>query len=159
MALGDLSGRRVADLYAGSGALGIEALSRGAAFVDFVDASREARLTLERNLAALALQARAHIWPLKLPGGLERLRAVMAGADLVVADPPYGGDDAVRLMEWLGRKDVLREGARVVVERHQKDDLPRTAGALVLARERRYGETVVNLYDVRTASTPEDDRP
>jgi 16S rRNA (guanine966-N2)-methyltransferase len=159
MSLGDLSGQRVVDLFAGSGALGIEALSRGARFVDFVDSGRAARDSLARNLATLGLSDRAKVWPLVLPAGLSRLAASMQAADLVLVDPPYGGEEAREVLERLGREKVLREGARLVVERHQKDELPRTTGTLVLARERRYGETVVNLYDVGTSSSPEAELP
>jgi 16S rRNA (guanine966-N2)-methyltransferase len=155
MSLGDLSGRHVVDLFAGSGALGIEALSRGAAHVDFVDSDRNAREALERNLAALEARERARIWPLTLPRGLARLAAQLRRADLVLADPPYGGADARAVLEALGRANVLQDGCRVVLERHQKDDVHGGAGALVLARERRYGETVVNFYEAGPSRPPE----
>ena len=155
MSLGDLSGRRVVDLFAGSGALGIEALSRGAIFVDFVDSDRNARETLERNLAALAAADRARIWPLTLPRGLVKLETQLKGADLVLADPPYGGSDARDVLDVLGRADVLKDGCRVVVERHQKDEVHGGAGALVLARERRYGETVLEFYEAGRPQPPE----
>ena len=155
MSLGELDSVCVVDLFAGSGALGIEALSRGASFVHFVDSDRNARETLARNLATLGAGGRAKIWPLTLPRGLSRLEEELRAADLVLADPPYGGADACAVLAALGRAGALRPGARVVVERHQKDELPQTAGALVLERERRYGETVVNLYEVRALSSPE----
>jgi 16S rRNA (guanine966-N2)-methyltransferase len=155
MSLGELDQVRVVDLFAGSGALGIEALSRGASFVHFVDSDRNARDTLARNLATLGAGERSKIWPLTLPRGLARLEEELLAADLVLADPPYGGADACAVLALLGRAGALRAGTRVVVERHQKDELPETAGALVLGRERRYGETVVNLYEVRTQSSPE----
>ena len=159
MSLGDLSGRRVVDLFSGCGALGIEALSRGAGFVDFVDSDRNARVALERNLAALEAADRAKIWPLTLPRGLARLGEALGAADLVLADPPYGGRDARQVLEALGSPGVLKPGARVVVERHQKDELPGAVGTLVLERERRYGETVVNLYGAGTISPPEAGQP
>jgi 16S rRNA (guanine966-N2)-methyltransferase len=155
MSLGELDSIHVVDLFAGSGALGIEALSRGATFVHFVDSDRNARETLARNLATLGAVERSKIWPLTLPRGLARLEDELRAARLVLVDPPYGGADACAVLAVLGRPGVLGAGARVVVERHQKDELPETAGALVLERERRYGETVVNLYDVRTSSSPE----
>jgi 16S rRNA (guanine(966)-N(2))-methyltransferase RsmD len=155
MSLGDFASILVVDLFAGSGAMGIEALSRGAGFVHFVDSDRNARETLARNLATLGAQGRSKIWPLTLPRGLARLGEELLAADLVLADPPYGGAEARAVLAELGRPGALRAGARVVVERHQKDELPETAGALVLGRERRYGETVVNLYDVGTSSSPE----
>jgi 16S rRNA (guanine966-N2)-methyltransferase len=155
MSLGELDSIQVVDLYAGSGALGIEALSRGASFVHFVDSDRNARETLARNLETLGAAGRSKIWPLTLPRGLARLEDELRVARLVLVDPPYGGAEACAVLAALGRPGVLGTGARVVVERHQKDELPETAGALVLERERRYGETVVNLYDVRTPSSPE----
>jgi 16S rRNA (guanine966-N2)-methyltransferase len=159
MSLGDLESLRVVDLFAGSGALGIEALSRGAAFVHFVDSDRNARETLARNLATLGADARSKVWPLTLPRGLSRLEEELRAADLVLADPPYGGADARAVLAVLGRTGALRPGTRVVVERHQKDELPQAEGALVLERERRYGETVVNLYDAKAPSSPEAGNP
>lgn len=158
MSLGDLAGLRVVDLYAGSGALGIEALSRGAAFADFVEPARGPREVLARNLETLGVAGRARVWPLRLPRAFARLAAPLAGADLVLADPPYGGADARAVLAALGGAGVLRPGARVVLERHQKDDVPSRAGALALVRERRYGETAVNLYEAGAESPPEADR-
>ena len=161
MSLGDLSDARVVDLFAGSGALGIEALSRGAAHVDFVDSDRSARMTLEENLASLGAQSRARVWPLGLPHGLKRLAGPLAQADLVLADPPYGGAEAREVLRALGEPGVLRSGARVVLERHQKDEVPEKAGMLSRVRERQYGETVVEVYEAqgvqRDAAGPEVD--
>ena len=148
MALEPLAGARVVDLFAGSGALGIEALSRGATRADFVDSDRAARLALETNLEALGLGDRARIWPLALPAGLGRMRGELAAADLVLVDPPYGGRMATATLAALGLDGVLKAGARVVIEHHAKDALPDPAGALRRVRERSYGETVVSTYRV-----------
>ena len=91
MALDPLDGLRVVDLYAGSGALGIEALSRGAVHADFVEADRNARRVLDANLDRLGLRDRATVWPLELPRGLGRIAPALHAADLVLLDPPYGG--------------------------------------------------------------------
>lgn len=148
MALGSLDGARVVDLFAGSGALGIEALSRGAVHVDFVESDPAARTVLSGNLASLGLEGRARVWPLPLPRGLARLGDALAGADLVLADPPYGGDPARETLRALGMPGVLAAGTRVVVEHHAKDELPEQSGELTLARARRYGETVLATYHV-----------
>jgi 16S rRNA (guanine(966)-N(2))-methyltransferase RsmD len=145
MALEPLDGVRVVDLFAGSGALGIEALSRGAAHVDFVERERAARAVLERNLQELGLTDRATLWTLELPRGLTRLGDALAHADLVLADPPYGGALARATLVTLSHAP-LGEGARIVVEHHAKDALPEREGALVRVRERRYGETVVGTW-------------
>jgi 16S rRNA (guanine966-N2)-methyltransferase len=146
MALGPLDGVRVVDLYAGSGALAIEALSRGAAWADLVDSDRRARETIERNLEDLGLRECVRVWPLRLPAGLVRLGGVLAAAGVVFADPPYGGADARAVLAGLGRDGVLAAGARVVLETHAKDVVPEHEGALVRERERKYGETVVHVY-------------
>ncbi len=151
MALEPLAGLKVVDLYAGSGALGIEALSRGAAQADFVERDRDARRALEQNLRALELMDRATVWPLAVPGGLARLAAALAAADLVLVDPPYGGEEARAALAALGRAGVLREGTRVVLEHHAKDEVPQCAGTLSRVRERKYGETVVTTFQAAAA--------
>jgi 16S rRNA (guanine966-N2)-methyltransferase len=144
MALEPLSGLAVVDLFAGSGALGIEALSRGASHVDFVEPSRMAREALEANLEVLELAERSTVWPLRLPAGLARLEHPLSEADLVLLDPPYGGELANATLSAIG--DRVKTGGRVVVEHHAKDELPERAGALARVRERRYGETMVTTY-------------
>src|SRR5262245_8461142 len=108
MALEPLAGVRVVDLFAGSGALGIEALSRGAVHVDFVESDRLARAALAANLSTLGLEARARVWPLSLPRGLARIGEALRAADLVLADPPYGGDTARETLSALGIPGTLR---------------------------------------------------
>ncbi|TMQ70714.1 MAG: 16S rRNA (guanine(966)-N(2))-methyltransferase RsmD [Candidatus Eisenbacteria bacterium] len=162
MALEPWLGVRVVDLYAGSGALGIEALSRGALRADFVESDAAARGALTENLALLGVTERARVWPLALPAGLARLGRTLAEADIVLADPPYGGEPARATLEALGAPAVLREGARVVIEHHAKDALPERCGRLALARARRYGETMVSTYRVAAGERPretEEERP
>jgi 16S rRNA (guanine966-N2)-methyltransferase len=156
MTLEPLVQLRVVDLFAGSGALGIEALSRGAARADFVEREPVARTALSANLAALGISARARVWPLALPAGLGRLRAVLAAADLVLADPPYGAAFGLETLHALGAPAVLKVGARVVFEHHAKDGLPERTGGLRLARARRYGETVLSTYAVDAGEAPRD---
>ena len=146
MALGPLDGVRVVDLYAGSGALAIEALSRGAEWADLVESDRRARETIERNLDELGLRECVRVWPLRLPAGLARLGGALSAAGVVFADPPYGGSDARAVLTGLGQDGVLEPGTRVVLETHAKDIVPERAGSLVRERERKYGETVVHVY-------------
>lgn len=155
MSFGDMEGWTVLDCYAGSGAQGIEALSRGASFVHFVDSGRPALEVIARNLDTLGLRDRAKVWPVALPGAMRRLAEVVGTCDLVLADPPYGGQDARAILAALGGCR-FKSGAVVALERHQKDEVPSAVGTLVLVRERRYGETVVNLYEARPHPAPED---
>ena len=160
MALEPLSGLRVVDLYAGSGALGIEALSRGAEFVDFADDDGRALEALHTNLRTLGLEEKARARRLVLPRGVARITDVLAAADLVLLDPPYGGDRALAALAALDATGALRAGARVVAEHGLRDALPDRVGRLARERERRYGQTLVSTYrvvdDVSTgAAAPE----
>ncbi|MBI1799534.1 MAG: 16S rRNA (guanine(966)-N(2))-methyltransferase RsmD [Candidatus Eisenbacteria bacterium] len=145
MTLEPLAGLRVVDLYAGSGALGIEALSRGAAHADFVEFDRNARRVLEENLTDLGIVQWTTVWSVSLPQGLKRLRTPIERADLVLLDPPYGGSVARETLAGLGNFD-LKAMARVVLEHHARDDVPDRCGALVRVREKRYGETRISTY-------------
>ena len=155
MALEPFTGLRVLDLYAGSGALGIEALSRGARHADFAESDARALDALRANLEALAAGDRARLWRLTLPRGLNRLGEAMASADLVLMDPPYGGNRAVTMLEALDSSGQLREGVRVVVEHSGRDVLPERSGRLARERERRYGQTRVTTYRVAGGPPPE----
>jgi 16S rRNA (guanine966-N2)-methyltransferase len=155
MALEPLSSLRVLDLYAGSGALGIEALSRGAERVDFVESDAGARRVLGENLDALDLSAIATIWPLSLPQCLRRLQRVVEAAQLILVDPPYGGEAARATLDTLGSM-ALRTDARIVVEHHSRDLLPESNGRLERTRERQYGETRVTTYHIVAAASRPD---
>lgn len=152
MMLEPWEGRRVVDLYAGSGALGIEALSRGAHWVDFVESGRHALAALEQNLESLGLAERATVWRLALPAGLGRLSRQLEQADVVLLDPPYGGTPARRTLEALERTGAIGRDCRVVLEHHAKDEVPERLGAIRRDSDRRYGETMITFY--RAAGEP-----
>ena len=147
MALEPLTGLRVLDLFAGSGALGIEALSRGATWAGFVEPDRSARRVLESNLETLGLSDRATVWAFHLPRDLKRLADPIRESELILLDPPYGGEIALRTLAALGIAQ-LAVGVRVVVEHHSRDVLPDRSGTLERSRERRYGETRVSTYGI-----------
>jgi 16S rRNA (guanine(966)-N(2))-methyltransferase RsmD len=144
-ALADVSGAAVVDLYAGTGALGIEALSRGAARAVFVERDRAALTALRDNVRALDLESRCAV--LALP--VERALAEVARRgpyQLVLVDPPY--DEvaaAVQLVGELVARGAMDAAARVVVE-HASRDEPPLHPALALEDSRRYGDTAVSRY-------------
>lgn len=154
MTLEPLDGLRVVDLFAGSGALGIEALSRGAAFVDFVESHRDALRVLEENVNALGLTSRCRVWSAALPRGLSRLRAPLAAAGLVLLDPPYGAPAALATLERLGAPECLAAGARVVYEHGARERPPERLGTLSRERLRTWGDTSASLYVAAEHSTP-----
>ena len=140
--LGDVTDADVLDLYAGSGALGIEALSRGAAKAVFVDRAPQAIAAIRANLDALGIEA--DVLHMDARAALRTALARGDAYDLVFLDPPY------RRAAGLGRElsealpAVLAAGARVVSESDRRDPL---ALGLALADERRYGDTVIRIHD------------
>jgi len=145
MSLEPLAGLNVVDLFAGSGALGIEALSRGAARADFMERDRNALATLKANLERLELTDRTMVWAIDLRFGIKPIRTVLGAANLILVDPPYGQGLAEELLATLG-SGVLATGVRVVVEHHSKELMPEHCGGLVATRRRRYGETAITLF-------------
>jgi 16S rRNA (guanine966-N2)-methyltransferase len=115
--LGDrVDGCRFLDLYAGTGAVGLEALSRGAAFAHFVEESRKARDLIQRNVELLRFQDQSQISSGSLPSALERLFRDGSTYDLVFADPPYQTEEAHRLLDYAGLPRLCSAGALLIIE-------------------------------------------
>jgi len=138
--LGDMSGMRVLDLFAGSGALGIEALSRGASEAVFVDSSRRAVAAIRSNLTTLGLEASVHrrdaLAFLGSAGG-------GGGFDIAFLDPPY--DSAGRLAAPLAERlpAILTDDARIVTESDKRSPL---LIPFPLLKERLYGDTRIAVH-------------
>jgi 16S rRNA (guanine966-N2)-methyltransferase len=136
--LGDVSGARVLDLYAGSGALGIEALSRGAESAVFVERDQAALAALRRNLDAVG--ARAEV---RRQDVLRFLARPEGTFDLVFCDPPYDGAPAVAAPLAGALPTLLGEDARIVTESDKRNPLLLPLPLLV---ERTYGDTRVAIH-------------
>jgi 16S rRNA (guanine966-N2)-methyltransferase len=138
-----LEGARVVDLFAGSGALGVEAISRGAAFALFVDNGAEARALLRANVEGLALGGVTRIWR----ADATKLGRAPAGPafDLAFLDPPYHQDLAGPTLDALTAGGWLAAGGIAVVEEHARAEIvaPET---LTLLDERVYGDTKLVFY-------------
>ncbi|WP_205661006.1 16S rRNA (guanine(966)-N(2))-methyltransferase RsmD [Amycolatopsis vastitatis] len=138
---GEVDGARVLDLYAGSGALGLEALSRGAADAVFVESDRRAVDVLRGNVAALGLGGTVRA------GQVEAVVATAAPApfDLVLADPPYAVDAAAlgKVLAALAAGGWLGGSALVVIERAARDGSPEWPPGFAPSREKKYGDTAV----------------
>ena len=140
----DVEGARVADLYAGSGALGIEALSRGAAHVHFVESNRRAAALLHRNVAALDLADRSVVVRGDAIGWIDNLDVPEdpdgpdAPLDLVLADPPYASDGGARLVE--------RFLARPFASQLWVEHGPHAEWAAAADWAREYGDTCVSRF-------------
>lgn len=141
---GLVSGARVLDLYAGTGALGIEALSRGARSADFLEKSPEVATRLALNLKKLGFgdEARVHVADLDRAVLPPRLGGPWR---LLFLDPPYGGDAGPRWVETIARSSVVAPGGILVYERRKGTGTP-SPSAFTLATERTYGEATVAFY-------------
>lgn len=131
-----IEGARVLDAFAGSGALGIEALSRGALHATFVETGRDALAALRENLETLQLGAQGRVVPGDALVHLERTAVEERHYDLVLLDPPYGFD------QWDELLAAVPVGARVVIESDREVVVP---DSWEVHRRKRYGGTVVTL--------------
>jgi 16S rRNA (guanine(966)-N(2))-methyltransferase RsmD len=141
--LGDLQQARVLDLFAGSGALGIEAISRGAERLVAVDRAGRVVRALEQSVEALGIADLVTAWRLDARGAIRRLADAGERFDLVFVDPPYDADEYTPVLTALVESGILESGARVVVERAKRHALAPISGLEVEA-ERSYGDTVVS---------------
>lgn len=142
---GMLAGSKVLDLFAGSGALGIEALSRGATHAWFVDSSREAVGTIRDNLEKCGFSDRATV----ILRDVREALATVASAgpfDIVFADPPYSRDHATMLLEEIVRHGLLETKGLVCLETAASDPAPHLVGSLRHFDQRRYGLTMLHFY-------------
>lgn len=143
---GGLAQARVCDAFAGSGALGLEALSRGASCVQLFDSDPAALACINANIASLKASASAHVSRRNvLTAGLG---SVCAPYDLVLLDPPYAmkADEVARLLDEAKASGQLAEGCLVVYERAADGPaLPEREG-LTFSKEKRYGKTTVNFF-------------
>ena len=134
------------DLFAGSGAFGLDALSRGADRVTFVEEDRAAVAAITANLAALALARRAQVVRGSVAAALRKAEAVGKPFDVVFLDPPYGDDVILPTLESLASGNDISENGVVVVQAFHKAPLPERVGCLQLIVCRRHGENCLALY-------------
>lgn len=137
------SDARVLDLYSGTGALGIEALSRGAAWCDFVESDSKAVEVIRENLRRTALLDSARVYPMAVARALSRLQGPY---DLVVADPPYEYDRAESELAAVVDGGLLAPEGVLVIEHSQRRLWPQELGGRHQMTSRRYGDTRISLY-------------
>lgn len=141
--LGDrVAGASFLDLFAGAGGIGIEALSRGASRVVFVDGSRESVAAIKHNLELAKVGDRAEVVLSKAEAFLNKPSLPF---DIVFLDPPYAGE-MQPLLDQLAASGVVSPEGIVIAEHFKKQPSPEKAGALTLYREARYGDTVLAFY-------------
>jgi 16S rRNA (guanine(966)-N(2))-methyltransferase RsmD len=151
----DLQDAVVLDLYAGSGALGLEALSRGARHATFVDRNPKSIAAVRANLRALGVPAEAaSVVRSTVMAWLNGRSPAEAACDLVLLDPPYDTPDASAAMQTLGDHAALADDVTVVVEHARSADIADVYGRLERTRTQRYGDTSLSFFRRRQHDTP-----
>lgn len=143
---GGVEGKVVLDLFAGTGSLGIEALSRGAAAAVFVDKAPQAIRSLTRNIDACCLEGRSTILKRDILWGLRFLRSIGHAFDLVFIDPPYDKGFAERTVRLLDRSECTSDEASIVIEHSMREVLPEKVARFIISDQRHYGKTLVSFY-------------
>ncbi len=144
-----LRGVCVLDLFAGTGALGIEAVSRGATRLVSVEKDRQAARVLIDNLRALGIEGRAELIVAEVAATIRELEEAGRRFDGIFVDPPYRQGLAQAVLELLGAGSLLAAGAWVSVETQRGETAPERVGCLLRVREDLYGDTKMALYEFR----------
>jgi len=142
--LGDIEGLSFLELFAGSGAVGLEAKSRGVSELVFVESNRECILALNKNIEALKVKD-CSLYPRQAEEAIKDLYKQQRKFDLVFLDPPYYQDLTKKTLQTLGACDILSPNGLIVVQHFKKDPLPDTLGDLNLLRQSKYGATLLSI--------------
>lgn len=137
----DIEGRKVLDLFAGSGQIGIETISRGAAQATFVDASRDSIAVVTKNLEISGLAEKARVVPMDFASFLSQKNDFF---DIAFLDPPYRTGLLQRALPMT--VEVMNKGGTIICEHPYDEELPETAGNFIRGRSYRYGKIVLTLY-------------
>jgi 16S rRNA (guanine966-N2)-methyltransferase len=142
----DLSGNRVLDLFAGTGNVTIEALSRGAAGAILVDSSVESGKVIRENLRRLHLSDRTQVWIMPVARSLRLLARRGETFDLIFLDPPYDNQWIARTLKIIAQGGLLRESGVLIAEHSIREKVEPRYARLALQDQRRYGSTLLSFF-------------
>ena len=143
--LGDIQGLSFLELFAGSGAVGFEALSQGAKQVVFVENNSDCIKALKNNFTYL-LPATCYLLPLDVFMAIKKLSKDKKQFDIIFLDPPYYKEVSKKTLQTLSVYDILAPNGFIIVQHFKKDILPTTLGELTLFKQAAYGDTVLSFY-------------
>lgn len=138
-----IEGRRVLDLFGGSGQLAIEAMSRGASYGVIVDESREAVNVIRDNVKKVHFDQQCSVFQMDYMRYLSTCRETF---DIIFLDPPYAEKMLENALRKISEIDILSEGGIIVCERPKEKELPATVGYLICSKDYVYGKTAINIY-------------
>lgn len=149
----DLAGFKVLDLFAGTGNLSVEALSRGAAEAVLVDASREAGKAIHENLQALGFSGRSRVWIAPVLRSIRLLSRRGETFDLIFLDPPYEKKLIGHILRAIAQGRLLQEAGTLVAEHSVREKVEESYVSLTLKDQRRYGATLLSFFAYRQSKT------
>ena len=148
-----MQGAAFIDLYAGTGAVGIEALSRGARSAIFIEHHAPTAALIRRNLDSLGIGKEAEILSVDVLRGIERLETRHAHAQFIFLDPPYAASEEYEsALAYLGESSLVAPGGRVIAEHLKTRSLPERIGELELARVVSQGDAALSFYRLALAA-------
>jgi len=139
-------GKEVLDLFAGTGGLGIEALSRGAHQVIFVENHPQALLVLEKNIKSFKLIGNCKVVRLKVEEGIKFIKRRLWSFDVIFLDPPYAKGLSNSTLSLIAENNILKKNGVVVVEHFYKEPLSHRYRRLQMFNQRKYGRTMVSFF-------------
>ena len=142
---GDMQRKVVLDLFAGTGNLGIEALSRGARRAIFVEKGRQALRLIQRNLAQVGLEERSEILPKDANRAIGILKQRGERFDLILMDPPYEKGLIESTLMKLNFNPIYHKDSILVIEHNRREPLPPVLGGWDVVRQRRIGDTMISI--------------
>jgi 16S rRNA (guanine(966)-N(2))-methyltransferase RsmD len=151
----DFSGLTVLDLFAGSGNLSIEALSRGAQRAILVDSSVQSTEAIKENLRRFGFGGRGEVWLAPAARAMRSLAKRGAAFDVIFLDPPYDRGLIQASLEIIARMDLLSASGLIVAEHSAREEIPSRFDGLILYDQRRYGDTLLSFFrQSETADNP-----
>ncbi len=143
-------GASFVDFFAATGSIGIEALSRGASHVTFVEKHRHCLKLLKTNLLASGFQAKVQIASMDAFTYLRRSNQVLFDFDIIFADPPYHDSSSEDFLSCLGETGMVGKDTLIIVEHFHKHKLPEASGHLEQCKAYRYGDTILSFFRPKT---------
>jgi 16S rRNA (guanine966-N2)-methyltransferase len=151
----DVEGKMVLDLFAGTGNLGIEALSRGAKSTCFVEKATVASKMIRKNLLQCGFSGQAEVLPIEVNRSITLLEARGASFDLILMDPPYEKEWIQRTLVKLNNHNIYHEGSILVIEHSRREPLPQKTGRWAIIKQRMIGDTIISFLQ----ATPQEGSP
>jgi 16S rRNA (guanine966-N2)-methyltransferase len=140
------------DLYAGTGAIGIEAISRGAREAIFIESHAAGARLVRQNLELLGIRGGVEVIESDVVKGLEKLAARRMVADFIFLDPPYDGEEPLRVLEFLDESHLISPYGLVIVEHHRSMELPERFERLECTRVLEQGDAALSFYRLAAAA-------